>query len=182
VKNLPLYIMITISIVLAGIYFYEVHVEKLAREARLKSGLLFPGLKQEPDTILITSHGMHIEIRRELRDGKGFYVITSPIRTNADQRAVNTLITIFRKLRYERLIREEVDDPSLFGLDKPAVSITLSSPERHLTLYIGDKTPIEDGYYVMRKGDRSVFLISTHLGNLLQMGLYELRNKKIFSK
>ncbi len=180
-KHIPLYIMIIVSLFLGGFYLYELKQEKSVRMAKQKSKMLFPDLKARPSQITLRRGKSMINIQMDSVNGSPLWVITSPIRTKADQESVDALINTLKKLKYMRIISGSKENLSDFGLDDPSLLITITAGNKSKTLILGGLSPVKDGYYAMISGNKNIYLISTSAHDILNMNLYDLRDKGIFS-
>ncbi|HHT88839.1 MAG TPA: DUF4340 domain-containing protein, partial [Clostridiales bacterium] len=81
---------------------------------------------------------------------------------------VSYLINIIDSIRAERVVNENPEDLSLYGLDSPKAIIKGSQPDgKTVALMIGEKTTAGDGHYVKLENDDTVYLVKripeTHL-------------------
>lgn len=89
------------------------------------------------------------------RDEENVWVLSQPSEAEADQSAAEAAASQINALR----IIDEVDagkDPSIFGFDEPAYTITVSFEDGTTNvLEIGDMTPSQSGYYLRVDGDKA---------------------------
>lgn len=180
-KNLTLYILIAISIILGVIYFYEIRREHTLQESMIKSHMLFPDFQGEPESIILNKKDSKIILKKESKDGKALWTITSPIKTEADEKSVKEFIRVLKHLKYQRLVASQVDNLSVFGLDNPVLVITFQKGNKKKRLFLGNISPVKDGYYAMKPEQKDIFLIPLFDAKILHMNLYQLRNKRLFS-
>ncbi|MFQ5700345.1 MAG: DUF4340 domain-containing protein [Acidobacteriota bacterium] len=173
-------------LVLAGlvgfIYYYEYRGEparEAAREAETKPWIF------ERDQIaaiaIAPSQGEHLRLRRQ----DDTWRITSPIETLADSGKVDNLLNKARFLRINRTIEHVTPaERKAYKLDPPAARMTLQRSENpdgadDLTLAIGDKAPVGEGYYALKPGEDDVILLSGGIEEILAAGAKSLRLKKL---
>lgn len=82
------------------------------------------------------------------------WVLSKPEKAEADPGAAEAAATQIGALRIITPI-ENADDLSIFGLDKPAYTITVEFEDGDKSiLEVGDKTPTENGFYVNVDGEK----------------------------
>ncbi|RMG92205.1 MAG: DUF4340 domain-containing protein [Chloroflexi bacterium] len=98
------------------------------------------------------------------RDGQGNWLRTVPTQTVAISLTVNTQVTGLINLRSNRTFPPDLNPLAAYGLDEPTYEIvldTLQDEQLHRTvLLVGNKTPAGDAYYVQKKGDPRVHVVS----------------------
>lgn len=68
----------------------------------------------------------------------------------------------------KRVVRDTVDDPSLFGLDDPSITIDVSlTGDRSFKLLLGATTPDGTYHYAQREGDDSLYLVDALWGQVI---------------
>ena len=70
--------------------------------------------------------------------------------------------------RTQRVLREEIDDPALYGLDAPSSSITITlRDDRQVTLHLGNLTPDAENHYAQVAGFPQLVLVNATWGGVL---------------
>ncbi|HOV38695.1 MAG TPA: DUF4340 domain-containing protein [Spirochaetales bacterium] len=97
-----------------------------------------------------------------------------------DQEEVNSILWSLCNMRADRIIDENPQDLSVFGLKdaKARVVLTLDDGSR-VELLGGDTTPTKNGYYGMKSGDTKVYLLPSYPGERLYVSLTDFRNRKL---
>ena len=72
---------------------------------------------------------------------------------------MDTIAEYMANLTATQIIEENASDLSAYGLDKP-ISITCSDGSKNYTILLGNATPTNSGYYVMKPDDKTVYCIS----------------------
>jgi hypothetical protein len=105
-----------------------------------------------------------------VRNTENVWVMELPIKTEANQAAVEAAATQISSLR---VVGEVDDDPEIFGLDNPAHTITVefSSGEKH-TLAVGDSTPTFSGYYVQLDKGRIMIVGLSGIDSILNLAFF----------
>ncbi|MFW5814433.1 MAG: DUF4340 domain-containing protein [Spirochaetota bacterium] len=76
-----------------------------------------------------------------------------------ERQRVNRIVSQAVSLTSRRVIGE-VDDPSEYGFDEPAATITVESSDgEQQRITVGSMTPARDAYYVMRPDDENVYSV-----------------------
>ncbi len=168
------------ALVLAGLGLYLYAVEFPAketeqhREATHKKVLL---LDQSAITGLTfkTDRG---ELVFERTQEKGWQ-LTAPLRTEADQREVQTLLRALVTGSVHRVVEENPTTLTPFGLDKPVTTVTVITSGGRETLFIGDSGPLTSTLYVLRESDHKVLLTDLAPKDFVNKSLMTFRRKDI---
>jgi len=174
-------VWLAVVALLGGIYFYETYHENQARLLEQERKTLFEIKPSQVHEIRLEKATQAIVLKRRQRDeGDGWY-IKKPVRAKADPKAVKEILGTLTSLRYIRLISPgELEEMASFGLDRPQLAISLSHENGRSTIAIGNKTPTGQSYYAKKEGRHEVFTISDYAVALLDKGLFDLRNKRLF--
>ena len=88
-----------------------------------------------------------------------------------------SMMYTFTSLTATALVERDPEDLSVYGLDEPQFSITITfKDDSHITLLVGAMTPVARNYYVMTEEDRVVYTVGNYLGDLLMRRPFEFRN------
>ncbi len=110
--------------------------------------------------------------------------ITEPVKTEADNTAVNSLVSRLEGLKVEQVVTESAENLEPFGLKEAPIRIVLQTAggeESPGPLLVGGKSPIGSNSYAMWEGEDRVLLLSADLGTEFDKGLLDLRNRKLFA-
>ena len=83
-------------------------------------------------------------------------------------------------LETKRLIDENPGDLTIYGLDSADMTTFVSADGKEYGIEIGNQTPTKDGYYARKQGDTQVYTISSHSGNTLKYGKFDIMNKNLY--
>ena len=84
------------------------------------------------------------------------------------------------EMEVERVMSENPQDLSQYGLDKPEAEVTAVASGKEYKILIGDESPVGLGRYVRRKGDPRVFLVRGNLvSNFIGKNANDLRDKQM---
>jgi hypothetical protein len=160
------------------LYFVEFPAEKARHQSETQAKKLVSFDERSITGLTIRSASGEPEIVLALGE-KGTWMITAPIRTEADSREVNELLRTLALGTVTRVIEEQPASLASFGLEPPAVTFTLEAGERKETLALGDVGPISSTLYAMRQSDKKVLLTDLPPKILLTKTLASLRRKEV---
>ncbi len=173
---------IALAVVFAALGAYLYFVEYPSERARLQTDTqakkLLPFTEREITGLTVSSTAGEPEIVL-VPDDKRKWNITAPIRTEANTREVNALLRVLVLGTITRVIEEQVTSLAPFGLDPPAVRLTVVAGDRRETLSLGDIGPISSTLYAMRGSDKQVLLTDLPPKILLARTLAGLRSKDV---
>jgi len=107
------------------------------------------------------------------------WVITAPVRTEADQREVQNLIRALVTGSVHRVVEENPTALSPFGLDTPVTTVTITSGGKQETLAIGDTGPLSSTLYALRESDHALLLTDLAPKDFVNKTLLTFRRKDI---
>ena len=171
---------ILMALVLAGLGLYLYSVEFPAKEseeheAMLKKKVL--SLDEQAFTSF-TFKTDREELAFEHSKDKG-WTLTAPLKTDADQRAVQDLIRAIATGSVQRVVEENPNTLIPFGLEKPVATIAITTPTGQETLSIGDSGPLSSTLYVLRRSDNKVLLTDLAPKDFVNKTLMSFRRKDI---
>ncbi len=74
----------------------------------------------------------------------------------------NKMASTVENLTASKIVVENAEDLSQYGLTNPLITIIIMKVDgSQETLYIGDESPLGDGYYACLKGNSSIYLVDT---------------------
>ena len=108
------------------------------------------------------------------------WTLTAPLQAPADYGAVESLVGRLETGRMSAIIEQQAADLKRFGLDKPALSVTIGTGSSQATLQVGSKA--DTGAYYARDASRPlVFTLESGVVDELQKPAGDLRNKDVFA-
>ena len=170
------------ALVLGGVYFLDVRSEKKEEAREEKARILFPDI---PDTLtrlaIERADGTVVLERTSGGENEEAWMVTAPVRTEADAFSVNRITSLLPHLTCSRVVRESADDLGSFGLDDPALGVTWAGDKTSGSLSIGEQSPMDKDFYA-RTGDQPrIVLLAAHNKEVLDKDLYDLRDKRLFT-
>ena len=167
---------IVLILVLAGLgaYVYFVEYPKAEQEAKKKT--LFE-LKADDVTQLTLDYGDHkIVLKKTGNDWR----LTEPLDAPADATTVKNLVSAIADCEVKRELKDASSDLSLYGLDKPFVTITAKVGDKDLPAFmVGKNTPVGFSTYVQRADDKKIQLTGSAFRSGVDKKVKDLRDKAI---
>jgi len=168
------------ALVLAGLGLYLYVVEFPAkelheREETVKKKVL--QLEEQAITSLVFKTDRE-ELAFDRNPEKG-WMLSKPLRTEADSREIQSLIRALVMGSVHRIVEENPTALSPFGLDKPVTTITIKAGASEDTLLIGDTGPLSSTLYVLRKSDHALLLTDLAPKDFVNKSLMTFRRKDI---
>jgi len=169
------------AIILVGLYIYETRTEKKEGEAREEAKQIFQIGANRLDSITLIRDKQIIKLEKSGVTDQQKWEITAPIHTETEKFLVVRITNKLAKLKYSRIISENAEDLTQFGLNKPAFTISYTSGKGDGALSFGFRSPIEDGFYAGEGKGKKVYLITISDKELLDKTLFDLRDKRLFT-
>ncbi len=168
------------AVILAGLaaylYLIELPTERTNEEIKQRNTKLVWLKEQDIKELTVSSGGQTVAMRQG-PDHK--WAITAPIRTEADQREVQSVIRAVVTGGVSRVVEEKAVELAPFGLEKPATVISLSAGEGKETLSVGDSGPLSNTVYVLRGSDGKLLLTDVSPRDVLNKTLMTFRRKEV---
>ena len=97
-----------------------------------------------------------------------------------DQQRILSMTYSLSNVWTERLVDEEPEDISVYGLDEPSSRLVVTDSSGQKAEYIlGNQTPSMMSYYIMQEGDPAVYSVASYVGGYMQLDLDSLRQRYI---
>lgn len=161
-----------------GLYLYLVEFPAKESQERLESAkkkLLALG---EQAITSLTFKTDHDELIFERTPDKG-WMLVNPIRAEADNRELQSLIRALVLGSVHRVVEENPTALAPFGLETPVVTLTVKGNSAEDTLLIGDSGPLSSTLYVLRTSDHAVLLTDLAPKDFVNKSLMTFRRKDI---
>ena len=117
-----------------------------------------------------------------VRDDKGFWQLTEPMKTPADAEAINGALSHFTGIKQDAMVAEDVSPAQLadYGLDDPEIrmSVTLEDGSRH-ELLVGARHPMAPQYYITDGEKKVIASAAATFHSMLARETFAFRDKKI---
>jgi Domain of unknown function (DUF4340) len=168
-----------VLIALAGFYYvYEVRLAPEREKAEARKGRIFTA---DPKDVVEISVKRAEDVLRLKREGDDWQ-IQEPIKARADRAIAEELATTFSMARSDREVVANPTSPADFGLDKPAVDVTLTLKDgKQLGLELGGKNPTGVWVYAREREKPGVLLVSDSVFRDATRPVADLRDKTVVS-
>lgn len=173
-KNL---ILLVILALIAAVFFWdkEREAEKQVRE------------EKEKELLTLKKDEIHeIEIVKGENDFKAVkqgdrWNLVKPLESSGDKNAWDTIANNYSSGKRQRVIEDNPESLAPFGLDKPAVQVSLAGVggATKAEILLGAQTPTTGKYYAMVKGSSEVVTVMSSLYSAVDKQLHDLRDKTI---
>lgn len=132
--------------------------------------------RDKVDSFELTQGGVPVQLARSGSD----WVVKQPVQARGDYSAIEGLLTRLSSAGMTKLVELAVDPATLakYGLDKPAVTLTLGAGSNRATLAVGKE---EDGaVYARDLARQMIFAIEPGLVGDLKKSADDFRDKDLF--
>ncbi len=174
--KLLIYLGVLVAL-LAYIYFVEIKHKQAASERKEQASRIVQLDKNQIDRIKISRPDGHaIEIKKSSPDT---WNIVGPINSAADIRAVRKLLTAATLAQPEKVVLEKDVKWKDYGLDKPDLELSLTGPNKTVSIAFGASNPSRSSYYLKVNGDPRLLLVPDTLKISLNKKVFDLRDKSV---
>jgi len=172
-------IYLVILALLGGYYYYFEVVKKREKDEaeRAKNRLFSVAAEAVDEVILEAKDKPAVHVRKK----DGAWVLERPVRTEADESAVDTLVHSLVHLERSRNVDEAAKDMGLYGLLDPALVVRFRSGETWHRIRFGSKNPTGESHYAAKGDENAVFLLAAGSVNALSKGPDELRRRDLLT-
>lgn len=170
-------LILALIVAALGAYLYLVERPAVEQESAKKTLLSFD--RDAVSAVELAYPDSTIKLERS----NGTWRITAPIDTEADQSVVQNLIGALADAELKKTIAEQPESLAPFGLDAPAVtvSITLADGSPGSRIAVGKTTPVGASAYARRGDDPAVLLTTAAFHTGVRRELKDLRDKTVLA-
>lgn len=118
---------------------------------------------------------------RVFRKSPEEWEIVEPLRTEADNGAVKSLVNRLQNLEFRRVVDENPTDLAKYGLADPEFRVEVKGGRAEDTIAIGNRGPIGSTLYLQKKSSPRILLVDSSLKSMVNKGLFDLRERRIIS-
>lgn len=130
------------------------------------------GLERPADFVPITVKMKAKKVGKEWR-------LLEPVEDLADNGTLDAMISTLVSAKHERVVEEDPKALGTFGLDQPAVIVTIKGAGPAETVKIGANTPVGYSSYAIAHGQKAVWRISKSVRTSFEKDEFALRNKLV---
>ena len=90
-------------------------------------------------------------------------------------------LNVVSSLTAQRVVTEDCDDLSIYGLDEPSLKFTVEFDSGEYTVLIGNEVPTESNSYMRFEGENTVYTVKTSTFSTLQQSKYYFVEKTVYT-
>jgi len=170
-------IILIVIVALLGVAYYFVSKNAPKDENDVETIVITDIEADDIDTM--TFKGPEYTFEMVVEDSK--WVLKSPADIIYDQSTVSTMCEVARSVSAERVVEENASDLSVYGLQKPAVTVEIKLRDGNVTiLEVGDELPVGSGRYAKLGGENKVYTIRQYDANKLLTDRNGIKKKALF--
>ena len=173
---LGLLALLVVAAAVGGIAFWTQKDEAAKTEAKEKSEKLFDFDKAHARSLRLEKDGKLVAALA--KDEKG-WKLDQPIKAEADDSAVDSLLSSLSSLKQKKDLADE-KDLKAYGLDAPRLAVMVKLDDgKEQGLLLGVDNSFDNTLYVKKSGDATVRIVDGYNKNTFDKSLLDLRNKKV---
>lgn len=142
--------------ILSGVAYFLINRNNEKKKNNAGENTLFSFDATTIDSILVDNESGEYSFEK---DNNVWNIVDNDENFKVNTYKMDTIAEYMAKLTATQIIEENASDLSAYGLDKP-ISITCSDGSKKYTILLGNATPTNSGYYVMKPDDKTVYCIS----------------------
>ncbi len=166
--------LLALLLAVAAVVYYGLEARgKKSEDAKQ----LFRADEKDVEKVSITKGDEQIVLKR---DANGWR-LTEPVQAKADTTEIASVLQAILAAKQERIIDEQPKSLSDYGLERPAIQLTLrlKGDKPPLVLVLGDKNPSGFSVYAKRADQPAVFLVGNSLKTRLDHKAADFRDKRL---
>lgn len=173
-KPKNLIILAAVLVLIVGIYAVVKNLPKEDSQTPDSSIKLTDYTEEDIQQVVLKSREETLKLLK--KDGK--WDLDIPQKLNLQQYRLDNLAYNISTLTATKMLEDDVEDLSPFGLDTPAVTAEVKLSDGSTRVYyLGSKVPTSTSYYLMVEGDPRVYIVAEKYGTHLSYKLVDLRNE-----
>jgi Domain of unknown function (DUF4340) len=171
---------ILLAIIFAGlgVYLYTIEVPTIEQETAQQEEVqrLLPFDYRDITELKITTSA---EAIRMTRDDRRRWSIVEPVQAKGDSREVENILRALEIGKISRVVQQEEQDLSQYGLDSPNATIQLIAGDQSETLHLGGVAPLTSTLYGQRQSDKQILLTTLLVSDFRRKTLFTFRYKDV---
>ncbi len=168
------------AVILAGLaaylYLVEFPAQQQEQEQETQAKQLLPFAESAITGVAMTTAQGLVQLSKA---DSGEWVITAPLKTDADSREVQALLRALATGTVSRTVADRSAPLAPFGLEQPITTVTVAAGSQQETLALGDSGPLSNTLYVLRESDGKVLLTDLAPKDFINKSLMTFRRKEI---
>lgn len=167
----------SLLLALLAVYYGLQRRENAAQERETEAKQLVRMSLDDTRTVTIVRQTHRPAVVKFERRGDRWWIVT-PEKYRANQATVSGLVNQFDEKAFEKSFA--ADGLRQFGLEPAPLVVTFETEAGSETVFVGNKTPVDGNYYVLRSGDPEVAIVSSGFTYNLEKTLDDYRDKDVF--
>ncbi len=170
--------LIILSVLGSWVYFYEIKHKGQKKAEEDKANRLICMDNDSVDDISIKKDdGTLVHLKKI----EGKWMLMAPVKTLADQSAVESIVATATSLKPERVLKEKDVSWEEYGLQKPTFEVTIRSKDIKNHISFGDQNPSKSSFYLKKDDDQRLFLVADTVKNAFNKSIFDLRDKNVLA-
>lgn len=174
-SKLVIYLSILAALA-AYVYFVEIRHKQEQQVIEEKAAKI---VHLEKDKIVEIELLSRDKEKIELKKPSDTWVLTSPVKTKADESAVASLLHSITDAKPEKVVSEKDVKWEDYELDKPEFAVALGTKDQTAEVRFGSANPAKTSYYVRVDKQPKLLLVADTLKNSLNKSAFDLRDKTV---
>jgi hypothetical protein len=173
-------LMAAVFLCLALYYFFvDLPAEQKEKIKSEKAEKILPLEPDEVSEFSITRNGNSIALKQNTTSKNWDMVL--PLSASGDYSEVETFLSEIGNLKKTRVVDDNPEDLSVYGLSSPSISIHFKFTDQHEeTLLLGNESPMGGDIYFKLKSQPSVVMASTSRSSF-EKSVYSFRDKTLIN-
>lgn len=172
-------ILLILCLLIGGYYFLDTqYQEKQQEQEDLEKQLVTLEQDDVKEVTIVTAD----ETKKALKNENAWRLV-EPFDTSADKNNWDNVVSQYTSGESQRVVREDAEDLSPYGLDEPKFQITLAKEngEEASTIKIGKETPTAGKYYAMVDDTNDILTILASMHTAVDKSLFDFRDKNVYN-
>jgi hypothetical protein len=171
-------IYLIILLLIGGWFTYFEVIRKGEKEASEKAARRIFQMQPSEVTSLAIAPGdkKAVELRKSAE-----WKIVQPVRADVDGSAIEDYLQMLTSLESQGEVTASPGSLEPFGLERPALKVSVQAGDRSRDLLVGEKSPVGGNRYARTGEKPDVFLIAEVNFSALNKGVDELRRRQLFT-
>jgi hypothetical protein len=176
-KHVLIYIVILAGLA-AYVFFGEIKRQEIQKAEETKAAKLVQVDRKDISAIEVNSKERG---KIDLVKTEDIWMVTSPVKCKADERAVDTYLRTIADASRVRVIKEKDVNWGEFGLSEPDFTVTFKAKEANHKLAFGAFNPAKTSIYLRVDESPQLMLVEDTLKNAFNKTALDLRDKSVLA-
>lgn len=172
-------ILLVLCLLIGGYYFLDTQYQEKQQEQEDLEKQLVTLEQDDVKEVTIVSAD---ETKKAVKNENSWRLV-EPYDASADKNNWDNVVSQYTSGERQRVVREDAEDLSPYGLDEPKFQITLAKEngEEASTIKIGKETPTAGKYYAMVDETNDILTILASMHTAVDKSLFDFRDKNVYN-